>query len=79
MSQETQTQSLARLDEWAWAWDLDNERAWEAAHEERAEGAWLRYAEGEGRYDRCALENEADLIRFDAEFPQGYAAEMQPA
>ncbi len=40
--------------------DMATERAMEAHYE------------GAGRFDRCWAENQMDLERYDAEFPNGY-------
>lgn len=44
----------------------------EARWEREVDLATERYYEGDGRMDRCWFENQLDLARFDAEFPDGY-------
>ena len=48
--------------------DLIAEAEFDMETERRVE----RWYEGEGRYDACWGENQADLALFDMQFPNGY-------
>lgn len=53
-------------------WSVEQEEIarWEA----QVDLATERFYEGDGRMDRCWFENQLDLARFDAEFPNGYCS-----